>query len=101
MARSRRLIWTAPALDDLDEVASWIAADNPQAAAALVRRALAAVERLRLYPKSGRCLPELPRSAYREVIAPPCRIIYRRDGAAVVVVHVLRSERLLRPGRLR
>jgi plasmid stabilization system protein ParE len=34
MARRARLIWTAPALDDLDEIASWIALENESAARA-------------------------------------------------------------------
>ena len=31
MARRPRLIWTAPALDDLDHIASWIAVENERA----------------------------------------------------------------------
>jgi plasmid stabilization system protein ParE len=100
MARRAPLIWSAPALDDLDEIASWIARENAGASAALVRRALAAVERLRDHPESGRWVPEIPRKLYREVIVPPCRIIYRREGSKVLIVHVFRSERLLRVDRL-
>jgi plasmid stabilization system protein ParE len=95
-----KLVWSAPALDDLDDIAAWIAAEDPRAAAGLVVRALAAVERLLLHPNSGRRVPELDTPRYREVICPPCRIIYRREGASVLIVHVVRSERLLRPDRL-
>ncbi len=100
MVRRLRLVWSAPALDDLDEIAAWIAADNPRAAAKLVERALAAVERLKEHPNSGRRLPELEVTRYREVIVSPCRIIYRRDRSTLLIVHVVRSERLLRPDRL-
>jgi len=92
MARPARLIWTAPALDDIDEIASWIALENPTAADALVRRLLGTVERLRRYPESGRRVPEVRGERYREVVVPPCRVIYRREGAAVLIVHVLRGE---------
>jgi len=101
MARAASLVWTAPALDDLDEIAAWIALENEAAAAALVERELAAVERLRRFPESGRKLPELPDSVYREVIVDPCRGVYRREGKKVLIVHVLRGEQQLRPGRLR
>jgi len=84
----------------LDEIAAWVAADNPGAAAALVERALSAVDRLKGHPDSGRRLPELETKRYREVVVPPCRIIYRREGRTVLIVHVVRSERLLRPDRL-
>jgi plasmid stabilization system protein ParE len=102
VAAPARLIWTAPALDDLDDIAAFIALDDRRAAEALVERVLTAIERLRRFPASGRLVPELlPAKLYREVIVPPCRIIYRRERAQVVIVHVLRGERLLRPRRLR
>jgi toxin ParE1/3/4 len=100
MARRIALIWAAPALDDLDEIASWIARENEHAAAALVRRVLDTLERLKEHPASGRYVPEIPRQLYREVIVPPCRIIYRREGDDVLIVHVVRSERLLNVTKL-
>src|SRR5262245_33421318 len=101
MARPAALIWSTPALDDLDEIAAHIALDNPVAADALVRRVLSSVERLRLFPESGRRLPDLARSQYREVIVRPLRIVYRRERGAVLIVHVFRGERLLPRRRLR
>ncbi|HRI64443.1 MAG TPA: type II toxin-antitoxin system RelE/ParE family toxin [Polyangium sp.] len=100
MAGKSALIWTAPALDDLDEIASWIARENERAAAALVRRVLDELERLREHPSSGRWVPEIRQKLYREVIVPPCRIIYRPEGTDVLIVHVIRSERLLDIGKL-
>ena len=94
------MVWSAPALDDLDEIAAWIAADNPRAASRLVERALAAVERLKEHPDSGRRVPELETTRYREVVIPPCRIIYRRAESTLLIVNVVRGERLLRPDRL-
>jgi len=100
MARPAKLIWTAAALDDLDDIAAWIARDDPAAAAALVRSALASVERLIRFPRSGRRVPEAPGGLYREVIASPCRILYRREGEGILMVNVVRGERRL-PSRLR
>lgn len=101
MARLVRLIWTDPALDELDEIAAWIALDDPAAARRFVVRALKAVERLRRFPNSGRLVPEAPGTPYREVIVGPCRIVYRREGPAILIVHVCRGERLLRRGDFR
>lgn len=101
MDKSVELVWTEPALSDLDDIAAFIARENPAAAARLIQRIFATVERLIDHPSSGRWVPELlPRKAYREVIVPPCRIVYRREGRDVLFVHVLRSERLLRVDRL-
>ena len=101
MARLLPLIWTDPALDDLDEIAAWIALDDPAAARRFIVRAVKAVERLRRFPDSGRRVPEAPGQVYREVIIGPCRIIYRREGQAVLIVHVSRGERRLKPGDFR
>lgn len=101
MARPLKVVWAAPALDDLDEIAARIATDNPVAAAELVGRVLEAVDRLRLFPASGRRLPELPGGRYREAIVAPCRLIYRADDTVLHLVHVTRGERPLRLRRLR
>ena len=91
-----RLIWTEPALLDLDEIAEYIALDDPLAASRYVQRVLDRVERLEGHPNSGKRPRELPRSPYREVVVPPCRVFYRIEGEAVYILYVMRSERLLR-----
>ena len=91
-----RLIWSQPALLDLEEIAEYIALDNPPAASRYVRKVFSAVERLKRYPQSGRRPEELPATPYREVIVPPCRVFYRAEKDAVFILHVMRSERLLR-----
>jgi toxin ParE1/3/4 len=91
-----RLIWTEPALQDLDEIAEYIALDDPLAASRYVRKVFECIERLEAYPKSGKRPPELPRSPYREVVIPPCRVFYRLDEDIVYILYVMRSEKLLR-----
>jgi toxin ParE1/3/4 len=95
-----RLIWTEPALLDLDEIAAYIALDNPQAASRFVRTVFEKVERLKGQPESGRHPPELARTPYREVVVPPCRLFYRTEDDKVYILYVMRSERLLRAFRL-
>lgn len=80
----------------MDEIADYIALDNPGAAGGLVARVFEAIERLAEFPASGREPPELPASIYREVVVPPCRVFYRHDGNQVIIVHVMREERQLR-----
>lgn len=92
-----RLIWTEPALLDLNEVAEYIALDDPAAASKVVQTVFDRVERLAAYPNSGKRPAELLRTPYREVVVPPCRIFYRVEKDAVFILYVMRSERLLRP----
>lgn len=93
------IVWSQPALGDLDAIADFIALEDPQAAAELVRRVLAHVGQLATHPESGPRPPELKRSRYRHLVEPPCRVFYRVDGGRVFVVHVMRTERLLRRGQ--
>lgn len=95
------IIWSEPALADLDAIADYIALDNRSAAIALVQRVFEHVEQLATYPESGSRPPELKRSRYRQIVEPPCRVFYTFDGSGVFILHVMRSERLLHARALR
>lgn len=88
--------WTEPALNDLDEIAEYIALDKPGAAKNLVKEVFKSVKILKQFPESGRCPPELPQTGYRELIVGPCRIFYRIEKKRVYILYVMRSERELR-----
>ena len=90
------VIWSEPALQDLDAIAEYIALDNRAAASQLVSTVFEKATRLENLPQSGRIPPELPNSVYRELVAPPCRIFYREDGKQPVIIFVMRDERQLR-----
>jgi toxin ParE1/3/4 len=98
------LIWTEPALQDLDAIADYIALDNPVAARELVRRVFQHVEQLQAHPESGSFSPELRRFShrYRQIVEPPCRVFYRYDrrSKTVFVLYVMRGEMYLRRSRL-
>ena len=91
-----KVIWTEPALIDLNEIAEYIALDKPTAASSLVQKIFTKAERLEDFPNSGRNPPELQKSRYKEIIVNPCRIFYRVDGDNVYIVYVMRNERTLR-----
>lgn len=93
--------WTEPALADLDAIADYIALDNPAAARKLVRRVFQHVAQLADYPKSGSKPQELLGWRYRQLIEPPCRVLYRIDRRQVYVLAVIRAERRLRKAKLR
>ena len=94
------VIWSDPAISDLDAIADYIAVENPIAAAELVRRVVHHVEQLVEHPESGSRPQELKRSRYRQLVEPPCRVFYRYDGKTVFILYVMRSERLLRKSML-
>lgn len=92
-----KVVWTEPALSDLDAIADYIALDNPKAARDLVQRVFAHVEQLATHPNSGSKPLELRGWRYRQIVEPPCRVFYRQDGGRVVILYVMGSERRLRP----
>ena len=88
--------WAEPALNDLDEIAEYIALDKPSAAENLVKEIFKSVKTLKQFPESGRCPPELPETGYRELIVGPCRGFYRVEKKQVYILYVMRSEKELR-----
>ncbi len=91
-----KIIWTEPALIDLNEIAEYIALDKPGAASHLVQKIFSKTERLEEFPESGRKPPELKKSRYKEILVDPCRIFYRIEKDKVYILYVMRSERKLR-----
>ena len=94
------IVWSEPALADLDAIADYIALENPVAASELVKRIFGHIEQLVDHPESGSRPQELGKSRYRQIVEPPCRVFYRYDGHKVFILHVMRSERLLRMSQL-
>jgi len=71
------LNWAPTARLDLQDLAAYIAEDNPTAARRFVRSVFQIVERLTDFPESGRIVPEFSDSQVRELLRRPCRIVYR------------------------
>lgn len=60
-----QIIWTEPALNDLDQIAEYIALSNLQAAQLLVKKVFDKVDRLEDHPMSGKKPSEINSLEYR------------------------------------
>jgi plasmid stabilization system protein ParE len=89
------VIWAEPALHDVDAIADYIALDNPEAARRLVRKIFEDVDHVERHPRLGSKPDELKGWRYRQIVEPLCCIFYREDSGRVLMLHVMRSERLL------
>ena len=97
-----QIVWTEPAVTDLEAIADYIALENRTAARALVQRIVEHIGQLADHPESGSRPKELgSRTRYRQIVEPPCRIFYRFDGKSVFILHVMRTERVLRRSALK
>eukprot|EP00481_Brizalina_sp_1-RS-2013_P000229 TRINITY_DN10623_c0_g1_i1.p1 TRINITY_DN10623_c0_g1~~TRINITY_DN10623_c0_g1_i1.p1 ORF type:complete len:105 (+),score=10.09 TRINITY_DN10623_c0_g1_i1:23-316(+) len=91
------VIWSEPALSDLNDIAEYIALENLVAAKTTRSKTSSTkVERIVDFPESGRLPPELDHLNYREVVVNPCRVFYKQEGDKVYILFVMRAERDLR-----
>ncbi|NMM42107.1 type II toxin-antitoxin system RelE/ParE family toxin [Pseudoalteromonas arctica] len=95
------VIWTSPTLDDLNDIAEYIALSNIPAAKKLVQKVFDKISRLESPPESDKRPQELVNLNYREVNVNPCRIFYKVDSDKVYILHVMRQESDLRRFLLR
>ncbi|MDR4475314.1 MAG: type II toxin-antitoxin system RelE/ParE family toxin [Nitrospira sp.] len=93
------LIWTRRAIADVQAIKQFIAQDSPHAAQLVAQRLVAAVERLTLFPESGRIVPELADPQIREVVQGSYRIVYRLLGQQAHILTVHHSARLFTLGQ--
>jgi len=94
--RMHKIAWTSVAERDLESISEFIAMSNPRNAIKIVQKIRSKVRMLKRLPLSGRKVPEmlfLGSTAYREIITPPWRIVYRVDQRNVYIMGVLDARR--------
>jgi plasmid stabilization system protein ParE len=74
-----QVLITERAAADLEEIVSYIAADNPDAAERVGNRLVDKTDVLATTPLFGRVVPERKDPLIRELISAPYRIVYRVD----------------------
>lgn len=87
------LVWSPQSLHDLESIRAFVADDSPRYAELVVRRIVAAVERLETFPESGRIVPERQAPNLREVLVTPYRVVYRLSPGLVEIATVFRGSR--------
>jgi toxin ParE1/3/4 len=90
-----KIKWTPQSMEDIEAIAEYIARDSTRYAGMFAVKVFDAVERLELFPESGRIVPELNRKEIKEVILGNYRIIYRIKRNIVEILTVYHSARLL------
>ena len=91
-AAAVRIVWLWHALDDLEQLRDYIAADDPGSAAVIAQRILDTVGTLLDFPERGRA-GRVP--ATRELVVPrtPYRVVYRLRGEAIEILCVFHGAR--------
>ena len=87
---------SSSAVSDLEGIQEYYKNEGvPNVGNDLVSSIIVHIETLGIHPDIGRKVPEFDDEKIRELIHAPFRIVYLRSQAAVHVVRVWRSERLL------
>ena len=72
-----KIVWTEPALSDLQEITDYIARDNPSAAAQVGGEIIEHVEILSSFPHIGPRYPRGSSGRNREILCGSYRVFYR------------------------
>jgi addiction module RelE/StbE family toxin len=82
-----QVIWSRQAREDLQEIVTFIALDNPRVAETFGYLLMSKVDVLEKFPLIGRVVPELHMSDLREIIFRSYRIVYQvRENEQVVAI---------------
>lgn len=85
--------WTAQSLDDIENIAEFIARDSERYANIQARRFFEAAEILESNPEFGRIVPELNTPAIREIILGNYRIIYRIVSSELIDILTIHNSK--------
>jgi toxin ParE1/3/4 len=90
-----RIRWTSRGADQFEARIASIEKDRPLAAAAWVQRVEKALDQLTRFPLSGHRLADFPDEPARELMVPPCRIVYRVDGDRALILSIKHAREAL------
>ena len=94
MSSQYNVSWASVAESDLRNIILYIAEESPTNALKILNKIREKASSLKQFPERGRIVPELQDQGvnlYREIIAPPWRIVYRISGKKVYVLAVIDS----------
>lgn len=88
------VVWTEPAVADLQSIMDHIAADNPTAAIGVVNQIIQRVELLANTPRMGKRYIKYTEFEIREIVSGKYRVFYRlHDDSRVEILAIWHSAR--------
>ncbi len=83
-----RIIWSPLAVEQVQDIAAYIALDKPSAAIHWTEKIFNSVKRLKEFPDSGRVVPEINRNEIRELVQGNYRVIYKVKVKEILILIV-------------
>jgi addiction module RelE/StbE family toxin len=88
-----KIIWTLPAVYDLESIRDYIARDSEFYATSFIEKIISSMEKLIDFPKIGRVIPEASNHNLRELIFQNYRIMYRIYHDTIQIIAIIRGSR--------
>jgi addiction module RelE/StbE family toxin len=96
-----KLKWSPLAVERLTDIVNFISEDKPTAARNFADKILNSVEKLKIFPQSGRVVPELGKSKYRELIVGNYRVIYSISDNIIQIFTIRHAKQILNKEHLK
>ena len=92
------VIWTIKAIEQVEQIGSFIERDSPFQAHRVVRLIIKETRKLREHTKIGKMIPEIQEDQHRELRVFSYRILYKvLDEKRIAIVGVVHGQRLFDP----
>ena len=92
---AHRIAWSRRAVQDLDTITDYIAADSPAYAGVVLKNIVNRTRILTRFPRAGRKVPEFDNENVRELVVYNHRIIYRLQNDEALIVSVIHGKQIL------
>jgi len=93
-----KLIWTVKAIEQIEEIGSYIEKDSPFQARRVVQIIVKESTKLEEFPRFGKMIPEVQEDKYREIRVFSYRVLYKIiNDKRIAVIGVVHGYRLFDP----
>jgi len=83
------IIWSELAKDHLQEIDSYISKGSPFYSIIFIDKLIASIDKLRLFPRCGRIVPEFQKENLREIFFHKYRVVYSIDDDIVKILAII------------
>jgi len=83
-----KIIWSPLAVEQVQDIATYIALDKPSVAIKWTEKIFNSVSQLIVFPDSGRIVPEIKRKEIRELVLKNYRVIYKIKSKEILILVV-------------
>ena len=92
---AKKIIWSPKAAENLEGICDYIGEDSEFYARIFAQQIIDEIEKIPVFPKAGRIVPEYQQKNLREKIFQSYRIVYRIKPDAIEIVVIVHGARLL------